>query len=111
MKYSKHYTKLDKDEYTTIRRYRKAKNGTVVKETYPDGEHNALICEMWMTALKNLSLEFLQNDTDKKTRKGAYALIQSFYRKKIDFNKEIFTIYFMRKTTAKVDLYTFKEVY
>jgi len=97
MKYSKHYSKLDQDKYTTIRRHPKGKVGDIKLETYPDGSHYAEITKIGRQTLKNVSFTFLRSDTDCITRQGAMNLIQSFYDKPIDFEKERFYIYYMEK--------------
>ena len=97
MKYSKHYSKLDQNKYTTIRRHSKGKVGDVVLETYPDGKHKANIVDIKRQTINEMSFTFLYTDTDCITREEAKNLIQYFYRKPIDFDKEKFYVYFLEK--------------
>ena len=97
MKYNKHYSKLNQLKYTTIRRYSKGKIGDVILETYPDGQHFAEIIKTERSTLEDLSDMFLYKDTDFNLRKNVYELIQSFYKKPIDFEKEKFYIYYLEK--------------
>ena len=97
MKYSHQYRKLLKDRYTTIRRYAKHKINDIVWENYPNGTHKALITNIIKKPLDDLTERFLVEDTDCLSRKEAYDLFESFYRKPIDFKNEKFTIYFMKR--------------
>ena len=97
MKYSHNYTKLKKPKYTTIRRYKKAKVGDIISENYPGGSHVARILLEKRTTLDEIHLKTLLEDCDCDTRKDAYVLFQSFYKKPIDFENEIFYLYLMEK--------------
>ncbi len=97
MKYSHNYTKLTKPKYTTIRRYKKAKVGDIISENYPGGSHIARVVLEKRTTLDDVNLKTLLNDCDCDTRKDAYNLFQSFYKKKIDFEKERFYFYLMER--------------
>ena len=101
MKYSKNYAKLNVSNYTTIRRYPKGKIGNIILEKYPSGEHYAKIIKIERKALDDIYLTDLIFDTDCDTRKEAYELIQSFYKKPIDFQNEKLYIYKLRKMKLK----------
>jgi len=83
--------------YTTIRRYSKGKVGDITKEIYPAGSHLAKIIKIERRALDDIYFTELIFDTDCDTRGEAYRLFQSFYKKPIDFAKERFFIYYLRK--------------
>jgi len=99
MKYSHKYSKLSVSNYTTIRRYPKGKIGDIVLETYPEGKHYAKIMKIERKALDDIYWTDLLFDTADicKTRKEAYELLQSFYKKSIDFKNEKFYIYYLKK--------------
>lgn len=98
MKYTHNYQKLNRDSYTTIRRYNNGyKMGDVITETYPGGEHEARINKIRRETVNNMSFQLLFLDTDYATREGAKRLYQSFYEKEIDFDKEKFFIFYMEK--------------
>ncbi len=97
MKYSHNYTKLDYPYYTTIRRYSKGKVGDIVIEKYPKGQHKARIIEVQRKSLDNIPTHVIEFDTDTNSRGMAYELIQSFYKKPIDFKNEKFYIYTLIK--------------
>ena len=97
MKYSNNYSKLEKNRYTTIRRYSKGKMGKNIRETYPKGWHFAKIMRIERRSLVQLSTEFLLEDTDCKTRKEAIELINSFYKKPIDENKDKLYVYYLKR--------------
>jgi hypothetical protein len=103
MKYSEKYRKLDKEEYTTIRRYSKGKVGDCVKEKYPNGTHNAKIIKIEKMSLSQIPTRLLLEDTDRETREEAIHLIQSFYYKPIDIKKEKIYVYFLRKIKYYTD--------
>lgn len=93
MKYSHNYAKLKVSNYTTIRRYKKANLHDIVVETFPSGCHKAQVVKIERKALDDIYLTELLFDTDCNSRKEAYRLFQSFYKKPIDFKKELFYIY------------------
>jgi len=103
MKYSYDYSKLYHPRYTTIRRYSKGyKVGDIITETYPSGEHKAEIEHIAKETLHSMPIEFLQKDTiisgqETPRREEIYLLFQSFYGKPIDFEKEKFTIYYLKR--------------
>lgn len=97
MKYSHNYSKLEQKEYTTIRRYSKGKVGRGLTETYPGGYHFAQIVKIERKPLIQVSTELLLKDTDCETREEAIELIQSFYKKPIDYFSEKFYIYHMER--------------
>ena len=97
MKYSHRYLKLFEEKYTTIRRYSKGKVGDRVPETYPNGSHLAIIRKIEKKALDALDELFLYKDTGCTEREDSYKLIQSFYKKPIDFANEKFYIYYLEK--------------
>ncbi len=97
MKYSHKYKKLEKDVYTTIRRYPKGKKGDVIMETYPGGHHKAVIHDVFRIPLSFLGTGFLKLDTDCDTRQDAIDLIKSFYKKPIDLDREKFYVYIIKR--------------
>lgn len=97
MKYSHNYSKLGGKGYTTIRRYNKGKLGDVVLEVYPKGFHYSEIIGIEREVLERISNSRIFADTDKSSRKEVYELFQSFYEKPIDFNKERFYIYYLKR--------------
>lgn len=98
MKYSHNYPKLSMNEYTTIRRYPKGKIGDIVLEVYPAGKHFAKIVDRKRVVLANLDLGVLCADTYSHfNRTEVYALFQSFYKKRINFLREMFYMYYMEK--------------
>lgn len=97
MQYSHNYTKLKRKEYTTIRRYSKGKLGDIITEVYPNGKHKAQIIKIERATLESLNLPFLEADTDLLWRNEIYRLFQSFYKKTIDFENEMFYIYYLRQ--------------
>lgn len=97
MKYTHKYKKLSRDKYTTIRRYSKGKVGDVVLEIYPGGSHKAKIIKIERKTINGLPFHVLYLDTDCITRQGVRELFQSFYGKEIDFDKEKFYLYHLKK--------------
>lgn len=97
MKYSHNYSKLQKNEYTTIRRYPKGKIGKIVLEKYPSGYHYAEIIGIERKSCIQISTPFLLEDTDCLSRHEALDLIQSFYKKPIHYYKEKLYIYHLKK--------------
>ena len=97
MKYSKKYTKLDKRQYTTIRRHPHGKRWKVVLETYPGGKHFAKIIDIRRRTFIQLSLKLLQGDTDCETKQEAFDLFNSFYKTPINSFSEKLYIYTMQK--------------
>lgn len=97
MNYKHNYTKLDNNIYTTIRRRKNGNVGDIITEKCPKGSYRAKIIGLERNTLNNLSLEFLQRDTDLSNRTEIYRLFQSFYRNPIDFENEKFWIYTMEK--------------
>jgi len=99
MRYSKHYSKLDEDEYTTIRRYKKKRRvGKVEEETVNFHViHRAMIKRIERKTFNNIPLKLLLKDTDCKTREEAFLLIDGFYMKPIDKKKEKLYIFYMKK--------------
>jgi len=93
LKYSHNYSKLDKQEYTTIRRYSKAQVGDIVREVYPKGNHFAKVKRVVRTTLREIPTKLLLEDTDKQTREEALLLIQSFYRKQIGIDERLYLYY------------------
>jgi len=84
-------------DYTTIRRYSKGKIGDIITETYPNGKHKAKIVKIERKTLDNLEDLFLYKDTGCSEREDSYKIIQSFYKKPIDFENEKFYIYYLEK--------------
>ena len=98
MRYTHNYSKLDHIEYTTIRRYVHGfKKGQTVTERYPSGTHEALIIDMKKKTLDSLSIDFLREDTDLNTREEIYELFESFYDKPINFKKDKFVVFYLRR--------------
>lgn len=97
MKYSKHYSKLDKKEYTTIRRHSKGKIGDIKLEVYPDGWHHAKIMDVKRKSIIKIPTKFLLEDTGCNSRNKAIKLIKSFYEKPINEFKDKLYIYYMKK--------------
>ena len=97
MKYSKKYTKLNRQRYTTIRRHPKGKRWAIVLETYPGGMHFAKIIDIRRRTFIQLSLKLLQKDTDCVTKQEAFDLFNSFYKKPINQFSEKLYIYTMQK--------------
>ena len=98
MIYSHDYTKLQRLYYTTIRRYNKGyKVGDIITERYPSGQHKAKIMDIKKETLDNLSNSFLYEDTDCLIRENVYKLFQTFYKKPIDFEKEKFYVFYLKK--------------
>lgn len=105
MNYSKLYHKLSKNEYTTIRKDKKGRKvGIIESEKYKLSElHKAKIMRIQKVILPNLELQVLIDDVAPfaNTRKEAYILIQSFYHDKINFNKQTFFLFHMKKVRIK----------
>lgn len=99
MRYSKHYTKLDKDEYTTIRRYKKTRKVGDIEDEVLNFHflHKAQIMEIVRQTFNDMSTKLLLEDTDCKTREGAFDLIQAFYGKPIDKEKEKLFIFYLKR--------------
>ncbi len=99
MRYSKHYSKLDDDEYTTIRRYKKGKKVGQVEEEIINFRvvHRVMIKQIKRMTFNNIPTKLLLKDTDCKTREEAYNLIDAFYMKPIDKQKEKLFIFYMKK--------------
>lgn len=101
MKYSKNYKKLYNERYTTIRRYPQGHIGDIKRETYPNGKHNAEIMDIIRMTANGIPTDLLLLDTGCKTREAALNLIQSFYPKRIDRDREKLYIYFMKRINYK----------
>ncbi|KKK73560.1 hypothetical protein LCGC14_2892620 [marine sediment metagenome] len=99
MRYSKHYSKLDEDEYTTIRRYKKSRIVGKVEEEILNYRvlHRAMIKRIVALAFNFIATDLLLKDTDCQTRQEAFDLIQAFYKKPIDKSKEKLFIFYMKK--------------
>lgn len=99
MIYSKKYPKLLDNEYTTIRRYSHGKIGKIVAETFNNLFllHFAKIIKIERKPFIQISTELLIKDTNCNTRKEAFDLLQSFYKKPINPYNEKLYIYHMRK--------------
>jgi len=99
MRYTHDYSKLKLHNYTTIRRYRKNRKLLDVETETLNGKvlHLAEIVGIKIMPLAKVSDILLLADTDCKTRKEAYELFQSFYKKPIDFEKENFFVFYMEK--------------
>ena len=93
MKYSHNYNKLNDIVYTTIRRYKKAKVGDKIRETYPSGTHLAFVVAESRFSLDELPLSLLQKDTDLEEWEDIFKLFQSFYKKPIDIYNDNFYLY------------------
>ena len=98
MKYSHNYKKLNRESYTTIRRYNNGyKVGDEIFEIYPNGKHKVRITKIRRDTINNIAFQTLFLDTDCLTREDVRRLFQSFYGKEIDFDKEKFFIFYMEK--------------
>ena len=104
MRYSKYYSKLDDDEYTTIRRYKKKRKVGKVEEEIVNFRvvHRAMIKKIERKTFNNIPTKLLLKDTDCKTRKEAFLLIDGFYMKPIDRQKEKLYIFYMKKVNKIV---------
>ena len=96
MKYSHKYSKLDKEEYTTIRRYSKGKAGQLVMETYPGGSHESFIYKVERKSFNEMSDDFLFNDTDCNNREDVIKLFNSFYKNPIKNDEKLYVYYLKR---------------
>lgn len=99
MRYSKYYSKLDDDEYTTIRRYKKGKKVGQVEEEIINFRvvHRAMIKQIKRMTFNNMPTKLVLKDTDCNTREEAFLLIDGFYMKPIDKQKEKLFIFYMKK--------------
>ena len=99
MHYKKHYSKLDDNEYTTIRRYGKGRKvGYIIPEVVDSVfSHYVEIKAIFRRTFNNIPLKLLLKDTDCDTREEAFDLLQSFYPKEIDKKKEKLYIYHLIK--------------
>lgn len=99
MRYSKHYSKLDDAEYTTIRRYKKGKKVGQIEEEIIDFRviHRVMIKAIKRMPFNAIPTKLLLKDTDCKTREEAFLLIESFYMKPIDKHKEKLFVFYMKK--------------
>ena len=103
MNYSKHYSKLNKPDYTTIRRYLKGRKvGDIVPEIV-NGKilHYAKIIRIQQKVLTRIPDAILFADTDDTYRPLIYSTFQSFYEKPIDFHKDKFYIFTMKKVLKR----------
>ena len=96
MKYTHDYAKLKLSKYTTIRRYKKVNLHDIVLESFPSGCHKAQVVKIERKTLDEVDILLLLRDTDERSRTKACLLIQSFYKKPIDFKKELFYIYHLK---------------
>lgn len=88
-------------EYTTIRKNNHGyKVGDIIYEMYPNGVHRAEIIDIEQETLNNLSIDFLRKDTDLETRTDVYKLFGSFYGSPLDFRKDKFYIFYLRKMAS-----------
>ena len=101
MKYSHNYSKFNTDSYTTIRRYKKGRKvGKVEHETLNDKTlHYSKIVKIESKPLNDIEFQLLLDDTAPfaKNREEIFELFQSFYKKPINFHKENFFIFYLRK--------------
>lgn len=98
MIYSKKYPKLLNKEYTTIRRYSHGKIGKITVETINGFLlHFAKIIKIERKPFIQISTELLLKDTDCRTRKQAFDVLQSFYTKPINPYREKLYIYHLRR--------------
>lgn len=98
MHYSKKYSKLFNEEYTTIRRYPHGKVGKITPEDV-NGKllHFAKIMKIVRKPFIQIPTELLLKDTDCSYRKEAFDLLQSFYKKPINPYTEKLYIYHLRR--------------
>ena len=99
MNYSKHYSKLDEDEYTTIRRYKKGRKVGMIEEEILNYRvlQRVRIERIVRMTFNNMTTELLLKDTDCKTRKDAFELLQAFYIKPIDKARERLFVFYLKK--------------
>jgi hypothetical protein len=104
MRYSHAYKKLEKDEYTTIRRRKFGNIGDITPEIVQGKySHDALITDLYRSKLTDLSDQFLMEDTGAPSRFLSYVVIQSFYRTILDMSEELFYIYHLKKVKENED--------
>jgi hypothetical protein len=96
IKFSKNFPKLDKDKFTTIRRYDKYKEGGLLKVRTPKTTFQAVISRKTKKPLGEIDTPFLLEDTNTQTREEALKLINSFYRKPLQ-DQEVVTILYLTK--------------
>lgn len=103
MRYSKHYSKLDDEEYTTIRRYKKGRKVGDIEEEILNFRvlHRVRIERIIKLAFNDMATDLLLKDTDCKTRKDAFDLLQTFYLKPIDKAKEKLFIFYLKKVKTR----------
>lgn len=99
MNYSKWYSKLGKNEYTTIRRYKKGRKvGGIEKEILSFHViHKAQIMKIERLTFNDMPTVLLLEDTDCKTRGSAFDLLRAFYMKPIDKAKERLYVFYLKK--------------
>lgn len=99
MKYSKRYSKLNTNKYTTIRLRKKArKTGDIEKEYVGEVlSHFSKILAIKKRTLNEISDSLLFRDTDCNTREEAYELIRGFYEIPIVSDKTNLFVFYMEK--------------
>jgi hypothetical protein len=96
IKFSKNFSKLDKNKFTTIRRYDKYEEGGLLKVKTPKTTFEVIVSKKIKKPLGEIDTPFLLKDTDTKTREEALKLINSFYKKPLQ-DQEVLTILFLKK--------------
>jgi len=91
--FSKWYSKLEKQAFTTIRRYDHYEVGQVYLITTTRGAFYARLARKEKQALRDLPTVFLLRDTDCETREEALQLLNSFYRKPISEDEQLTILY------------------
>lgn len=83
IKFSHHYSKLNDNLFTTIRRYDRYNVGEEVIIRTPERSFSATILHKFKARIGELNPELLYYDTDKTNLGDVFALFNSFYRNKV----------------------------
>lgn len=110
IKFSHPYPKLDDETFTTIRRRNKGLKESEVYQIKSPKHNFSVVCTgIEKTTLADIPDRILLKDTNTKTREAAYKLLQSFYKKPIDFQDEIFYLFYLTREDAWMKLWGGKQ--
>lgn len=100
VKFSHDYPKLERECFTTIRRRDKGlKLGESYRVKSPSHDFRAVLTNKVKIRLTDIPDRILFFDTNTSSREEAYNLLNSFYKKQLDPQEEVYLFYFYREGT------------
>ena len=114
IKFAKHYPKLDRDEFTTIRTKKKDVLNKTVKIITPEAEFLAKGTAIYKTNLKRIDARLLMDDTNTKEVHEAVEELKTHY-KDLDDKQPIYVhclkrLYINTDTNTKTEMKTETQI-